>query len=291
MIESFSIVGIGEILWDLLPEGKRLGGAPANFAYVARALGDNEIIMSRIGRDPAGKEIVQNLFSKGIWHGALQIDEDRETGSVEVDLENGQPSYVVREPAAWDFLESTDDWRRFAARADAVCFGTLAQRGPVSRKTIQEIVRLGKNLRIFDVNLRPPFVSTETVRASLDAANVVKLNHEELPAVAEMLGFDEPTPDAAAGRLLVDYDLKLICVTRGANGSLLVTRDEVSEHAGFETRVADPIGAGDAFTAALAHGLLREWDLNKINEFANRIGAFVASRSGATPEFPKDLLS
>ena len=285
----FNIIGIGEILWDLLPDGKRPGGAPANFAYVANALGNHGVVLSRVGNDEPGKEILAELNAKKLSTATIQIDDEKPTGLVEVRLENGQPNYRIVENSAWDFMEFSDDWREITARADAVCFGSLAQRKRVSRRTILEFVNLTRGWRIFDVNLRQPFYSREVLRESLKTANAAKLNYEELPMVAEMFGIKTPNPLRAAKDLLSQFDLNLICVTRGAAGSVLVANTEISEAAGFKVEVADAIGAGDAFTAALAHGLLRGWKLDDINKFANQVGAFVASQTGAMPDFPEEF--
>jgi fructokinase len=285
----FNIIGIGEILWDLLPDGKRPGGAPANFAYVANALGNHGVVLSRVGNDEPGKEILAELNAKKLSTATIQLDDEKPTGLVEVRLENGQPNYRIVENSAWDFMEFSDDWREIAARADAVCFGSLAQRKRVSRRTILEFVNLTRGWRIFDVNLRQPFYSREVLRESLKTANAAKLNYEELPVVAEMFGIKTPNPLRAAKDLLSQFDLNLICVTRGAAGSVLVANTEISEAAGFKVEVADAIGAGDAFTAALAHGLLRGWKLDDINKFANQVGAFVASQTGAMPDFPEEF--
>ncbi len=286
----FNIIGIGEILWDLLPDGKKaLGGAPANFAYVAGVLGDNGIVLSRVGGDAPGTEILAELKAKNLSTETIQIDAAKPTGVVNVSFDNGQPVYEIVENAAWDFLELTEDWREIALKADAICFGSLAQRGEVSCKTVRETVNLAKNLRIFDVNLREQFFSQKTLLKSLNMANVAKLNADELPLVAEIFEIKKINPAKAARDLLVKFGLKMVCVTRGANGSLLVTKREVSEHAGIASAVADTIGAGDAFTAVLAHGLLRGWTLGEINEFANKVGAFVASQTGAMPDFPEEF--
>jgi fructokinase len=286
----FKIVGLGEILWDLLPDGKRLGGAPANFAYVANALGNDGIILSRVGDDAPGREILEELKAKNLSTGQIQIDADRPTGGVSVSLEDGQPNYKIHENSAWDYMKLSDDWREIALETDAICFGSLAQRTRASRHTIREVVNLTKRLRIFDVNLRQHFFTSNIVRKSLYVANVVKLNQEELRVVAEMFEIKKLNPVKAAKDLISIFGLKLVCITRGADGSLLVRKNEFSEHAGLKIEVVDAIGAGDAFTAALAHGLLRGWNLDKINEFANRIGAFVASQTGAMPDFPEEFL-
>jgi fructokinase len=286
----FKIVGLGEILWDLLPDGKRLGGAPTNFAYVANALGNDGIILSRVGDDEPGREILEELRAKNLSTEHIQIDANRQTGAVSVSFKDGQPNYKIHEKSAWDYMELSDDWREIALDADAICFGSLAQRTRASRHTIREVVNLTKRLRIFDVNLRQHFFTSNIVRKSLYVANVVKLNQEELRVVAEMFGIKKLNPVKAAKDLISIFGLKLVCITRGADGSLLIRKNEFSEHAGLKIEVADTVGAGDAFTAALAHGLLRGWSLDKINEFTNRVGAFVASQTGAMPVFPEDFL-
>ncbi len=283
--KKFKIVGLGEILWDLLPGEKKLGGAPANFAYTSKQLGNYGMVLSRVGNDVLGREILNELKAKNLSDDFIQIDPENSTGTVNVKLENGQPSYEIVAPVAWDFLELTDRWREIAAHADAVCFGSLAQRNEVSANTILEFINLTGNLRIFDVNLRQNFFSTNILRKSIELANIVKLNHEELPVVGEMFEIKAFEPVKTARQLLLKFGLNLICITRGANGSILVTKTEVSENAGLKIRVEDAIGAGDAFTAAMTHGILNGWKLYQINEFANKIGAFVASQSGAMPDF------
>jgi len=290
MSESFNIIGLGEILWDLLPDGKQLGGAPANFAYISSQFENHGIVLSRVGDDERGRAILDELRSKNLSTDNIQFDEKYPTGIVNVSFNGGQPNYEIVENVAWDFLELSDDWRNIAQTADAVCFGSLAQRNAVSQKTICEFINLTKKLRIFDVNLRQNYFSPKVLRKSFNLANVVKLNHEELPIIAEMFEIKTINPIKTAHRLLSQFGLKLICVTRGANGSLLVTKKNVSENAGLKIEIKDTIGAGDAFTAAMTHGILRRWQLNEINEFANKVGAFVASNTGAMPIFPKEFL-
>lgn len=285
--KGFKIVGIGEVLFDVLPSGEKMpGGAPANFAYISKQIGNDGVVLSRVGDDKNGKEILGELQAKNLSTGDIQIDGKHQTGIVNVTLENGQPSYQIVEDVAWDFLELTDNWREVAVNADAVCFGTLAQRSEISRQTIFELVGLTKGLRIFDVNLRQNYFSSETLRQSFRLANVVKLNHEELPIIATMLDIKGENQVETAKKFRQYFDLQLLCITRGANGSLLLTANEIAEHAGLQVEVKDTIGAGDAFTAGLTHGLLRGWDLTEINDFANRVGAFVASQTGAMPDFP-----
>ena len=289
--KRFRTVGIGEVLFDVLPSGaKMLGGAPANFAFVSGQLGDDGIVLSRVGDDADGREIAAKLQAENLAIKNLQIDRARRTGTVNVTLENGQPNYQIAENAAWDFLELTADWREIAWKIDAVCFGSLAQRNRVSRETILAFVKLVKGRRVFDVNLRQHYFSIEILRQSFELAGVVKLNHEELLIIAEMFEIKTANQTETARRLRAKFDLELLCVTRGADGSLLLTADEIDEHSGFKIRVADTIGAGDAFTAGLTHGFLRGWKLNEINQFANRVGAFVASNTGAMPLFSQFLL-
>jgi len=287
--KPYLILGIGELLWDLLPQGPQLGGAPANFSVMAARLGNHAAILSRIGRDELGREAMDALNPFPIDAGAVQVDPAHETGRVTVKLEAGQPSYTIHEPAAWDFLELTDDWLQLAARADAICFGSLAQRGPVSRQTIQTLVAETPEecVRVFDVNLRAPFYSDEIVGESLELASVMKMNDGEVPQVLDLLGLECREPDtlrAGALRLLAEFPaLRLVAVTRGGSGSLLVTRDAIFDHPGVATKVADTIGAGDAFTAAMTHTLLRGANLGAISEAGNRWGAWMASQSGAMP--------
>lgn len=263
-----------------------MGGAPANFAYIASQLGNAGIIASRIGADADGAALLAQADAKGLITDYLQRDDVHPTGRVEVALDaHGQPSYIIHENAAWDFLEFTPDWAALAARADAVCFGTLAQRGAVSATTIERFMHALRPdaVRVFDVNLRQNFFTPEILRKSLMLARITKLNHEELPLVARLLNTGGTTLHEQAARLRAAFDLQLLCVTRGGNGSLLLTADAQAEHAGCPVKIADTVGAGDAFTAALVHHYLRGASLDKINAEANRVGAFVASQPGATP--------
>jgi len=299
-MEPHLILGIGELLWDELPEGARLGGAPANFTVMAGRLGSHAAILSRIGRDDAGRKAVDLLDPLPADTEYLQIDPAHETGRVTVELKDGQPSYVIHEPAAWDFMELTDDWVRLAERADAICFGCLAQRALESRQTIQTLAAQTPStcVRIFDVNLRVPFYSSEVVQESLELATVMKLNDGEMPLVLGLLGLpageaeDPGALRSGAERLLAEFPtLRMVAVTRGRNGSLLVARDGMHEHPGVPARVADTIGAGDAFAAAMAHYLLLGADLAMLNEAGNRWGSWIASQQGAMPPLTNDILA
>jgi fructokinase len=281
------ILGIGELLWDLLPEGPRLGGAPANFTVMAARLGNHAAILSRIGRDDLGHRAVEALDGLPADTQFLQIDAAHETGRVTVALKDGQPEYTIHQPAAWDFLSLSDQWVRLAERADAVCFGSLAQRSLSSKQTIQQLIARTREecIRIFDVNLRAPFYTGEVVEESLELATVLKMNDAEVPIVMGLLGMEaEADLRRASQRLLGEFPkLRLVAITRGGKGSLLVARDGWHEHPGIAVNVADTIGAGDAFTAAMTHYLLRGAGLAALNEAGNRWGAWVASQSGAMP--------
>lgn len=298
MKEPHLVLGIGELLWDILPEGKRLGGAPANFTVMAGRLGNHAGILSRIGRDDLGREAVQLLDPLPADTSFVQIDTAHETGRVTVSLNNGQPEYIIHQPAAWDSLELSDGWVRLAERADAICFGSLAQRSIESRQTIQTLAAQtpSRCVRIFDVNLRPPFYSSEVIQESLELATVVKMNDAEVPIVLALLGMPVEGDGRAATlrsngeRLLGEFPtLQMVAITRGGHGSILVTRDEWHEHEGFPAKVADTIGAGDAFTAAMAHYLLRGAELPVLNEAGNRWGSWIASQTGAMPALPQNV--
>lgn len=285
-VKTHTVVGLGEVLWDVFPEGKQLGGAPANFAYMTNLLGDRGIVASRIGNDALGDAISGRLSGLGLDPSFLQVDSAHPTGTVKVQVDrDGQPRFKISESVAWDFLEWTPEWHGLAEKADAVCFGSLAQRAQQSRATIGAFLAAAHpgTVRIFDVNLRQTFYSAEILAESANRADVIKLNQEELPRVMELLGHPYDGEETSARRLRQAYCLKLVCVTRGAKGSLLVSETACHEHPGYRVTVADTVGAGDAFTAGLVHHLLRGASLPTMNEAANRIGAWVAGQVGATP--------
>jgi fructokinase len=283
----------------MLPEGPQLGGAPANYSVMAGRLGDHAAVLSRIGNDDLGRRALEVLRPFPVDCSLLQVDAEHTTGRVTVELEEGQPTYTIHEPVAWDFLELTEAWKADAAQADAVCFGSLAQRDPVSRETIHALVKATgpKCQRIFDVNLRAPYYRADTIRDSLKLATVMKMNDGEVPLVLSLLDLAEPHVDSAqsllagAERILEEFsNLSLIAITCGGDGSLLVGLSEWDKHPGIPVRVADTIGAGDAFTAAITHYLLRGDSLKVLNEAGNRWGSFVASRAGAMPEIDEGTL-
>ena len=281
-------VGLGELIWDLLPEGRRLGGAPSNFAYVSRLLGDESAVASRVGRDTLGAEAVERLGRAGVSTRHVQRDEEHPTGTVACSIgEGGEAHFTVNQNSAWDYLEWTREWEALAARAGVVCFGTLGQRHPRARETVTRFLEATRPdaLRLFDVNLRHSFFTPEMLARSLTLSTAVKLNEDELRAAAGMLGLNA-SDDAreTAEALMQSFDLELAAVTRGARGSLLVSREGWDEHGGFPARVVDTIGCGDAFAAALAFCRRRGAPLALSNVVANRVGAWLATQPGATPE-------
>src|SRR5882757_2847084 len=284
--KRYKVVGLGEILWDMLPNGKQLGGAPANFAYISSLLGNEGIVASRVGNDSLGSESVHRLAALGVTTEFIQRDAAHPTGTVQVEIDHaGQPKFEIAENVAWDFLEWTADWQKLATEADAICFGSLAQRAVASRSTIRHFLEIVRKeaVRVFDVNLRQTFFSKEVLTESMRVADIVKLNHEELPRIMQLFGLEHRDEMTSATALMNLYQLKLVCVTRGFRGSLLISRRGLNEHPGYTIKVADAIGAGDAFTAGLVHEYLRDSSLLEMNETANRAGAWVASQVGAMP--------
>jgi fructokinase len=287
---SFKILGIGEVLWDLLPQGKQLGGAPANFVYHARAMGADATLISRVGDDALGRELIERLFALGVPTCEVALDAAHPTGTVTVDLgPQGEPRYVIQEDVAWDYL--APDSLDTAAQADAIAFGTLAQRNSVSREAIHSVLGAARPdaLRVLDLNLRGGFFSAKVIRASLELANVLKLNDAELPALAKLLELPRGEPRQQIEELANRHKLRLIARTRGAEGSVLYREGDWSERMPEAIEVSDTIGAGDAFTAAATVGMLLGWALPRIHAAAESVAAFVCSQPGATPAWPADL--
>ncbi|HIJ66383.1 MAG TPA: carbohydrate kinase [Candidatus Hydrogenedentes bacterium] len=290
---SYRIVGLGELLWDMLPSGKQMGGAPANFAYHAAGFGAQGLIASRVGEDALGSELRERVEALGFDTRYIQTDPNHPTGTVNVELDAaGQPDYRIVEHVAWDYLAFDASWRTLAGGADAACFGSLIQRHEVARETVTHFLKATRQdcIRIFDVNLRQSFFSRSVIEASLRMSTIVKLNDEEFPRVCGLLGVSEGGVEAQARRLIEQFELELVCITRGAAGSILISSSEIDDHPGYRVEVADTVGSGDAFTAALAHHYLRGARLPRINEAANRLGAWVASQHGATPTLDEGIL-
>lgn len=289
---KFILVGLGEILWDMLPEGKQLGGAPANFAYHAQALGGQGAVVSCVGGDELGREILSRLEQLGLGHQYVAVDKGHPTGTVTVKLdEHGKPDYIIHENVAWDYIPSDFGMLNLAVKADAVCFGSLCQRSPVSRQTVRSFLTASRSdcIRLFDINIRQSYYNRDIIDTMLKLSNVLKLNDQELAIVAQMLDI-EGSETEILDQLIECYNLCLIALTRGASGSWLYAQGEDSNHRGFPAEIADTVGAGDSFTAAMTLGLLNGKNLDTINEYANRVASFVCSQSGATPKLPDDLM-
>jgi fructokinase len=293
MTEPALMIGLGEVLWDLLPSGKVLGGAPANFAYMATVLGDRGIVASRVGQDDLGQEARRVMEQLGLSTVYLQQDKLHSTGTAKVAIDQaGQPNFTIKEPVSWDFMEWSPQWEELASTADVVCFGSLAQRSEKSAATIERFLKTTPKsaLRICDVNLRQSFYNPGVLRRSFQHADIVKLNDQELLQVSYLFKLGIGTQEMLAQRLMQLCDLRLVCVTCGPRGSLLVTRDQTVVHKGFRVTVADAVGAGDAFTACLAHHYLRGHSLQEISESSNRFASWVATQTGATPRISTDQL-
>lgn len=289
-------LGLGEILWDeYVQPGKtvrHLGGAPANFALHARALGARGELVSAVGGDELGYALLGKWAQLGFGTAGLATDPDHPTGRVIVEQQpHKPPRYTILENAAWDHIPASESARALCRQAEAVCFGSLAQRSASSLKSIRHLIaQTPENaLRIFDANLRQHYYTAEILESSFTLANVAKISEEELPKVARLLDLPEE-PALFARGLFRRHPLRLVAITRGGLGSLLLTPDTRDEHPGIPTEVVDSVGAGDAFTACLAVGLLRALPLSRINEAANRIAAHVCGQEGATPALPPGLV-
>jgi len=292
---SFNVVGLGEVLWDLLPSGTQLGGAPANFAYHAHALGAQAHVITRVGNDDYGREIIRRFRDMGLPDNSVQVDKVAPTGTAKVVLSgNGLAHFSIQENVAWDCIAVTDEVVAATREADAICFGSLAQRGELSRSTIQQLVAATPidALRVFDINLRQHFYSRNVIEQSFQLANVLKLNDNELPTLAEMFGLTGAI-EHQVERLAVTFSLQLVALTRGENGSLLYQRKDGrwSDCPSRPVKVVDTVGAGDSFTAALVLGMLRKMDLDEINAVANEVARYVCSQAGATPALPAEFAS
>ena len=291
---SFVVVGLGEVLWDVLPEGKQLGGAPANFTFHVNTLGAHGKIVSCLGYDALGREAREFLQVHNLTVDSIADDPAHPTGTVSVALDDtGQPTYTIHENVAWDFLPFNASHARLASQADAVCFGTLASRNSHSRESIRRFLdaTMPRCLRVFDVNLRQQFYEREIIRDWMERADVLKLNEDELPVVAALLNISGSTKERME-RLIDEYALQAVALTRGARGSVFITPETMEVHHGIRVGgLADTVGAGDAFTAVLVMGLLQEWPADKISKCANELAAFVCSQPGAMASHPEDLVS
>lgn len=287
---KFTAIGLGEILWDILPEGRKLGGAPANFAHHVNQLGGTGIPVSRIGDDDLGHEALSILTDNAISTDYIDVDRTHPTGTVDAVVdEYGVATYVFPDSVAWDYLSMDEDKIDLAASADVVCFGTLAQRSSVSRKGIRDfLTNAHQALKIYDINLRQDFHTPDRISNSLDMSDILKINDEELDLVISM--FDLPSGERTALDTLIErHNLKLAVLTRGGEGSLILSPDAIADLPGQPTEVRDTIGAGDSFTAAMALAYLKGKPLEEINRYATKVAAYVCGQAGAMPTLPSEF--
>jgi fructokinase len=288
-VPARTIVAIGEALWDVFPDGRRPGGAPCNVAFHAARLGDRGAIITRVGDDAAGAELSSFLRDRGVVTDHVQRDDNRLTGTVSVTIVDGDPRYEIAADVAWDYIEADGDARALILAADAICTGSLAQRREPSRAAIHKLLSdaRGQTLVVFDVNLRPPFIDADVLDASLRVSDVVKMNESEAARLSTLL--DRPS---LTGWLLEEVGVQAVCVTRGERGASITTRSETVSSPGVEvdSSTGDPVGAGDAFTAAMAHQLVRGATPEETLHAANRYAALVATKRGAMPALSSEEL-
>ena len=287
------VVGMGEALWDVLPDGKKIGGAPANFAFHAGQAGMDSRVVSAVGKDALGEEALATLEGKGLNIEAV-ARVDFPTGVVNVSLgEQGIPQYDICEGVAWDNIPFTPALANLARQAQAVCWGSLAQRNEVSRNTIFNFLDAmpsdEERLKVFDINLRQQFYTLEIIEASCRRANVLKINDEELVLVSEMLRLGAGSPEVLCRSLMERYGLRILVLTCGANGSYVFTPVETSYRVTPKVQVADTVGAGDSFTATLVGELLRNTPVGVAHEHAVEVAAYVCTQQGAMAEWPDSL--
>ncbi|MFR9556153.1 MAG: carbohydrate kinase [Rikenellaceae bacterium] len=291
-MKSGYIVGVGELLWDILPDGKKIGGAPGNFAYHASQFGYKSAVVSAVGSDKLGDEIVDNIREKGLDKYVERVAYP--TGSVQVTLDdNGVPIYYIKENVAWDNIPFTTKLEELAQQTLAVTFGSLAQRNIVTRETIEKFLDAmpddGERYKIFDINLRQGFYTRETICKSMERCNILKINDEELVAISRMFGYPGIDLQDKCWILLAKYKLEMLILTCGVNGSYVFTPGNVSFVATPKVQVADTVGAGDSFTATFISSLLSGESVKEAHMKAVRVSAYICTQHGAMPIIPENL--
>jgi fructokinase len=293
MRNTFNIVSLGEVLWDVFPDGPRFGGAPANWACaIAGLLGDKAKVtmISAVGNDLLGNEAIKSLQQLNVDVSKIQSCSFA-TGTVTINLdESRQASYEFAENCAWDNIIWSDSWQALAGKTDAICFGSLAQRGEVSRQAIQKFISAvpPSALKVFDINLRSNFYTVETIRQSLELANVLKLNEEELPIIANMFSIEGDTATLLT-KIKEKFQLDCLALTQGEKGAMLIHHAQTVAVPIVPTSVVDTVGAGDSFTAALTLGLLQEKPLMEIAGLATKVSSYVCSQRGGTPQLAQSM--
>lgn len=287
------IIGIGEALWDIFPGGKKLGGAPANFAYHVSQFGLNGLAVSAVGNDALGAEMLELFAEKGLE--CLIAEVPFQTGFVNIEVdEAGIPQYVFAENTAWDNIPFTPQLEEIAHHTRAVCFGSLAQRGAVSRQTIRRFLdsmpKRDDILTVFDVNLRQEFYSADIIRDSLRRCNVLKINDEELPVVSSLLNCESQDFKATCRQIMTEFGLNILILTCGVNGSYVFTPEEVSFQSTPQVEVVDTVGAGDSFTAAFIASIIKGKSIAEAHQIAVKTSAFVCTQAGAMPVLTQELI-
>lgn len=288
------IVGMGEVLWDMLPEGKKIGGAPANFAYHVSQYGFDGCVVSAVGDDKLGNEILESFNNRRLNYLIQRVPYP--TGTVQIELdESGIPCYEIKENVAWDNIPFTVDLEKLAKKTRAVCFGSLAQRNTVSRETINRFLDVMSDAagqyRVFDVNLRQGFYDKEILCNSMKRCNILKINDEELVAVSRMFEYPGIDLEDKCRALLSEYGLEILILTCGVNGSYVFTRENVSFVDTPKIEVADTVGAGDSFTATFISAILKGKSIREAHELAVEVSAYVCTQNGAMPELPISIKS
>lgn len=285
---SFKTLSVGEVLWDIFPDYKKPGGSPANVAYHLHCLGAESLLLSRIGDDDHGTELLHFLHDKGINCSLIQKDKTQPTGIVNVEFEGGEPFYIIDEPSAWDFIEMTTELEKKVQSLDAICYASLAQRDEKTKSTLQYLLsEVPKScLKVFDLNLRPPFVDKNVVLSSIEQSDIIKINEHEFKRLTEWYG-----DQAFIDKILNNYPSKIILLTEGEKGSSMFTSDQViHEDANPITGDGDFVGVGDAFLACFTYLKLIQTPVNQILSLSNRYAAFIASQKGGMPDIPESIL-
>lgn len=284
------VVGLGEVLWDMLPEGRKIGGAPVNFAYHAGQFGIDTMAVSAIGNDKLGEDTIAEMNGKHLNHIFPSVPYP--TGSVQVSLdEKGVPAYDIKENVAWDNIPFTNEIESVARNCQAVCFGSLAQRNTVSRNTIRKFIESTPSgcIRIFDINLRQNFYTSNVIRDSLEHCNILKINDEEIMLVSRMFNYDSSNIENVCRTIMEDFSLEMVILTCGTKGSYIFTKGGVSFMPTPKVNVADTVGAGDSFTGSFCAAILRGLPVAEAHKKAVEVSAYVCTQNGAMPEIPESM--
>lgn len=284
------VVGLGEVLWDMLPEGRKIGGAPVNFAYHAGQFGIDTMAVSAIGNDKLGEDTIAEMNGKHLNHIFPSVPYP--TGSVQVKLnEKGVPAYDIKENVAWDNIPFTNEIESVARSCRAVCFGSLAQRNAVSRNTIRKFIESTPSgcIRIFDINLRQNFYTSNVIRDSLEHCNILKINDEEIMLVSRMFNYDSSNIENVCRTIMEDFSLEMVILTCGTKGSYIFTKGGVSFMPTPKVNVADTVGAGDSFTGSFCAAILRGLPVAEAHKKAVEVSAYVCTQNGAMPEIPESM--